>query len=153
MRPRNLSEVVGQTHILKPGSLLPRCHVPILFVNGTNDVHYVLDSYMKTFNVVPGEKQMRIQIKMPHGHPSGWAPQEIGLFIDSKCRGGTPLAVPEKVIVTNDRVRVPYQSAVPIKSAELHYTTDTEPGSSGAPVFNRTVGLRDTFAKAMNAKD
>jgi len=24
MRPRNLSEVVGQTHILKPGSLLPR---------------------------------------------------------------------------------------------------------------------------------
>jgi dienelactone hydrolase len=69
-----------------PGSLLPRCRVPILFVNGTNDVHYVLDSYMKSFNVVPGEKQMRIQVHMPHGHQAGWAPEEIGLFIDSKCR-------------------------------------------------------------------
>ncbi len=68
-----------------PGSLLPRCHVPIMFVNGTNDVHYVLDSYMKSYNVVPGEKHMRIQVNMPHGHPPGWAPQEIGLFIDEKC--------------------------------------------------------------------
>ena len=36
-----------------PGSLLPRCRVPILFVNGTNDVHYPLDSYMKSFDVCP----------------------------------------------------------------------------------------------------
>ena len=108
-----------------PGSLLPRCRVPILFVNGTNDVHYVLDSYMKSFNVVPGEKQMRIQVNMPHGHPPGWAPQEIGLFIDSKCRAGTPLAVPGAPRIEGEKTTLTFTSAVPLKDAQLHYTTDT----------------------------
>lgn len=108
-----------------PGSLLPRCRVPIFFVNGTNDVHYVLDSYMKSFNAVPGEKQMRIQVNMPHGHPPGWAPQEIGLFIDSKCRGGAPLPVPRKPGIDGERTRVLVESQTALKKAELHYTTDT----------------------------
>jgi len=122
-----------------PGSLLPRCRVPILFVNGTNDVHYVLDSYMKSYNVVPGEKHMRIQVKMPHGHPPGWAPQEIGIFIDDKCGRLVP------VEGAKDRLRVQRPLAVigspalrgaeieanctiwdgHIKTSELHYTTDT----------------------------
>lgn len=108
-----------------PGSLLPRCRVPIFFVNGTNDVHYVLDSYMKSYNVVPGEKQMRIQIKMPHGHPPGWAPAEIGLFIDSKCRAGTALPVPGKPEIQGDQVRVTCPSQTALKTAKLNYTTDT----------------------------
>jgi dienelactone hydrolase len=108
-----------------PGSLLPRCHVPILFVNGTNDVHYVLDSYMKSYNAVPGEKQMRIQINMPHGHPPGWAPQEIGLFIDSKCRAGKPLPVPGKPVIKGNQVVLTCTSATALKNAALNYTTDT----------------------------
>ena len=108
-----------------PGSLLPRCHVPILFVNGTNDVHYVLDSYMKSYTVVPGEKQIRIQIKMPHGHPPGWTPKEIGLFIDSKCIGGKPLPVPGKPFIEGDSARVVCESKTALKKAELNYTTDT----------------------------
>ncbi len=108
-----------------PSSLLPRCRVPILFVNGTNDVHYVLDSYMKSYAVVPGEKQIRIEVKMPHGHIQGWAPQEIGLFIDSKCRGGEPLIVPGTPKVEAGSVKVSYTGKVPLKEAKLHYTTDT----------------------------
>lgn len=108
-----------------PGSLLPRCRVPILFVNGTNDVHYVLDSYMKSYNAVPGEKHIRIQVKMGHGHPPGWAPQEIGLFIDSKCRGGDPLPNPAVPVVSGDQVSVSCENKVPLKKAELNYTTDT----------------------------
>lgn len=107
-----------------PGTWLSRCRVPILFVNGTNDVHYVLDSYMKSFDVVPGEKQMRIQVNMPHGHPPGWAPQEIGLFIDSKCRSGQPLAVPSIPKIEGENVIVTFTSGVPVKSAQLNYTTD-----------------------------
>jgi acetyl esterase/lipase/cephalosporin-C deacetylase-like acetyl esterase len=108
-----------------PSSLLPRCRVPILFVNGTNDVHYPLDSYQKSFAVVPGHKQMRIEVNMRHGHPPGWAPQEIGLFIDSYCRDGEPLPMPGDPVVTSDKVEMPYTSARPPKSATLHYTTDT----------------------------
>lgn len=112
-----------------PGSLLPRCRVPILFVNGTNDIHYPLDSYMKSFNVVPGEKQMRIQVNMPHGHPPGWAPEEIGIFIDSKCRGGRPLPVLGLPMIDGDKVQVSVQAETALKTAELHYTTDGGPRS------------------------
>jgi dienelactone hydrolase len=107
-----------------PSSLLVRCRVPILFVNGTNDVHYPLDSYQKSYDVVPGPKQMRIQVNMPHGHSAGWAPQEIGLFIDSFCREGTPLPVPEELTRDGDQVQLTYSSALPLKSATLHFTTD-----------------------------
>lgn len=136
-----------------PGSLLPRCRVPILFVNGTNDVHYVLDSYMKSFNVVPGEKHMRIQVKMPHGHPPGWAPQEIGLFIDSKCRSGKALPVLGTPKLEGDQVTVWCTNSPPtkLKKAELHYTTDgglrskrewtTVPATIGAEVLDMNGGI------------
>ncbi|MSU49613.1 MAG: acylamino acid-releasing protein [Opitutus sp.] len=109
-----------------PSSLLPRCRVPILFVNGTNDIHYTLDSYQKSFDAVPGRKQIRIEVKMPHSHPAGWAPPEIGLFIDSFCRGGKALPVPGNIAAAGETVRLTYTSDVPVKSATLHYTTDTE---------------------------
>jgi dienelactone hydrolase len=112
-----------------PGSLLPRCHVPIFFVNGTNDVHYVLDSYMKSYAVVPGEKQMRIQVNMPHGHQPGWAANEIGLFIDSKCQGGKALPVPGKPLIKGDQVEVICKTVTVLKSAAMNYTTDAGPRS------------------------
>ena len=68
---------------------------------------------------------MRIQVKMPHGHPPGWAPQEIGLFIDSKCRGGAALPVPGKPAIQGDQVVVTCESATALKAANLHFTTDT----------------------------
>lgn len=112
-----------------PGSLLPRCHVPIFFVNGTNDVHYVLDSYMKSYAVVPGEKQMRIQVNMPHGHQPGWAPNEIGLFIDSKCRGGKALPVPSEPVIKGEHVEVICKTVTTLQSAAMNYTTDAGPRS------------------------
>ena len=110
-----------------PSSLLPRCRVPIFFVNGTNDIHYVLDSYMKTYALVPGEKHLRIQVNMPHGHQAGWAPQEIGLFIDSKCRAGRPLPELSSPLIEGDVVKVTVTSTPDtlFKKAALHYTTDT----------------------------
>lgn len=109
-----------------PSSLLPRCRVPMLFVNGTNDIHYPLDSYQRSFDCVPGAKQMRIQVNMAHGHPPGWAPKEIGIFIDSYCLGGKPLPKPGVAAIRNGRVHLPFASVVAIESAHLHYTTDGE---------------------------
>jgi dienelactone hydrolase len=107
-----------------PSSLLVHCRVPILFVNGTNDIHYPLDSYQKSFDVVPGFKQLRIEVQMRHGHPPGWSPQEIGLFIDSYCRNGKPLPVPTKITIEDNQIRLAYTSVIPLKSAQLHYTSD-----------------------------
>ena len=107
-----------------PSSVLQRCRVPILFVNGTNDVHYPLDSYQKSFDRVPGAKQMRIEVNMRHGHPPGWAPKEIGIFIDSQCIGGKPLPVPGKPVIEGEKIRLTVTAAAALKSATLHYTDD-----------------------------
>lgn len=111
-----------------PSRHLVRCQIPILFVNGTNDIHYPLDSYQKSFVAVPHDrKQMRVTVKMPHGHPSGWAPAEIGLFIDSHCIARNPLAIPSQPTRQGDQIHLPYTSAHPISKAQLHYTTDDGP--------------------------
>ena len=99
--------------------------MPILFINGTNDIHYPLDSYQKSFDVVPGPKQMRIEVNMRHSHSARWAPQEIGVFIDSYCLDGQPLPVPGDLGFDNNHIRMAYTSVVPLASAALHYTTDT----------------------------
>ncbi len=115
-----------------PSAVLTRCRVPILFVNGTNDIHYPLDSYQKSFDCVPGFKQMRIEIEMRHGHPPGWAPAEIGLFIDAYCKQGTALPSIGKLAINKElgTVRVEVKSPVQLKSANLCYTSDTGARSS-----------------------
>lgn len=107
-----------------PSSYLGRCQVPILFVNGTNDVHYPMDSYQKSYDLVSGIKMMRMEVNMPHGHPPGWRPQEIGLFIDSYCRNGQGLAIPGEVDLEGNEVKMKFKSDRLIKSAVLHFTTD-----------------------------
>jgi dienelactone hydrolase len=107
-----------------PGSVLPRCRVPIFFVNGTNDIHYVLDSYMKTYAVVPGEKHLRIEVNMRHSHVHGWAPKEIALFIDSKCRSAPALPVLGKPVRRGERIELTCECTFALKSAQLNYTTE-----------------------------
>ncbi|WP_161604563.1 alpha/beta hydrolase family protein [Roseiconus nitratireducens] len=107
-----------------PSAWLPRCHTPIFFVNGTNDKHYPLRSYQRTYSLVPGPRQLRIEVGMKHGHPPGWAPKEIGLFVNHYLRG-TPSLPKFGPLVTRDRIATAsIQSPVPIRRAQLHFTID-----------------------------
>lgn len=122
-----------------PSQYLPRVSMPILFVNGTNDFAYPLDSYLKSFDAVPGDKQLCITVNMPHSHPAGWKPREIGLFIDhhlavrSSANVGAaddrPPGLPrlDELMTDGDVIRVAYTSAVPLVEASLHFTTGNEP--------------------------
>ena len=107
-----------------PSSHLSKCQVPILFVNGTNDKHYPLRSYSRSFRLVPGAKQMRIEVNMRHGHQPGWQPQEIGLFIDRYLKNGAALPILGTPQLKDGGAIVVYTAAVSLKSASLHYTTD-----------------------------
>lgn len=110
-----------------PSRYLPAFSMPILFVNGTNDFAYPLDSYMKCYGLVPSEKQIRVTVNMPHGHPQGWAPAEIGLFIDQHLRGGEPLPRLTKPEVKQGHVQFACSNSAKLKAAAIHYTTDTGP--------------------------
>jgi len=110
-----------------PSRYLSGVSCPILFVNGTNDFAYPLDSYQKCYRLVPGRADLRIEIRMPHGHPSGWAPKEIGLFVDSVLAGGDPLARLGPMRTVDGKATAPFTAVVPVASGQLHYTADSGP--------------------------
>ena len=110
-----------------PSSYLGACRVPIFFVNGDRDIHYPLDSYVKSYSLVKGPRTIRIEVGMGHSHRAGWAPEEIGLFVDSRCKNGDALAIVGKPERNGKSVEVTYQAVVPLKSAKLNYTLDEGP--------------------------
>ncbi|MFH1719781.1 MAG: alpha/beta fold hydrolase [Planctomycetota bacterium] len=101
--------------------------MPVFFVNGTNDFAYPPDSYSKTYGLVKGERNLRITVNMPHGHQQGWAPKEIGLFVDQYLKDGIPLATVTRPQLINGKVRAKVKSKTTLTSANLHYTTGTMP--------------------------
>jgi dienelactone hydrolase len=107
-----------------PSAWLPKCRVPILFVNGTNDIHYPLVSYSRSYGLVKGPKQIRIEVKMRHGHQSGWAPNEIGHFVDHHLLGTDPLPQLGKPQISDGKATVGVETFLELKKAQLHYTTD-----------------------------
>ena len=110
-----------------PSRYLPgvRCH--IFFLNGTNDFAYPLDSYRKSYRAVPGHVDLRIEVRMKHSHPAGWAPKEIGLYADSVLKGGKPLPALGPLTIEDGGARAEVTAEVPLVCGELHYTTDAGP--------------------------
>ena len=110
-----------------PSSYLPGVSCPILFVNGTNDFAYPLDSYQKSYRAVPGPIDLRIEVEMKHSHVHGWEPKEIGLYVDSVLKDGPALPRLGPIHVDGNRVDARVTNKVDIVSGQFHYTTDTGP--------------------------
>jgi dienelactone hydrolase len=110
-----------------PSMYIGSATMPVFFVNGTNDFAYPLDSYSKTYGLVKSRGNFRITVNMPHGHQQGWAPKEIGLFIDQYVKGGVPLPTIMKPQLSDGKVRAMVKSTTALTSANLHYTKGTVP--------------------------
>jgi dienelactone hydrolase len=109
-----------------PSRYLGQARMPMLFVNGTNDFAYPLDSYRTSYRLVKNHT-LCVTVNMPHGHPQGWAPVEISLFADQYLRKGKPLARIESCHRKGDQVELTFRAEIPVTGAALHYTTDTGP--------------------------
>jgi dienelactone hydrolase len=111
--------------LFDPSGYMGAAAMPIFFVNGTNDLSFPLDSYMKTCNLVKAQRNIRITVNMEHGHPAGWNPKEIQLFIDQYLRGGVPLPSIKNEILSNGQIRAAVVVDSKLQGAQLNYTTDT----------------------------
>ncbi|AGA29392.1 alpha/beta hydrolase family protein [Singulisphaera acidiphila] len=110
--------------LFDPSKYLGGVRCPILFVNGTNDFAYPLDSYQKSYHLVPGPVDLCVTVRMPHGHSQGWTPQEIGLFVGSVLEGGKRLARLGAPVIADGLASAAIESQTPLVQAELAYTTD-----------------------------
>ncbi len=113
------------TRLFDPSRYAGSAAAQMFFVNGTNDFAYPLDSYTRTYDLVGSPKNIRITVNMPHSHTDGWAPSEIGLFIDSHLRGGIPLPKVETPRIENGRITAKIAAKTHITGADYHFTTDT----------------------------
>jgi len=112
-----------------PSRYLPRCRIPVLWMNGTNDFAYPLDSYQKSYRAARGPRTLCITVAMPHGHEAGWARPEIGLFMDgflkkSAFEGG--MGVASAPVIQEKKVKASYRGPSALQKAQLHWTTDLE---------------------------
>lgn len=110
----------------EPSRYIDQATMPVLFVNGTNDFAYPLDSYQKTYRKVKN-RTLTVIVGLPHGHPQGWAPREIGLFVDAHLKDGKPLARISSAKRNDSKVDLHFTTSAPIAKAGLHYSTDTGP--------------------------
>jgi Prolyl oligopeptidase family len=110
-----------------PSSYLASARMPMLWVNGTNDAHYHLGPYQRTYRLSPGPHCLAIRVRMDHGHGAGWSPQEIYAFAKAAVGAGCPLVSITKQGQDESEVWVEYQtpSGVDVTTAELNYTVDS----------------------------
>jgi len=133
-RARLASMPAGQrqrwVRLWDPSGYLPAVTLPILFINGTNDFAYPLDSYLKSYHAVrpttPGGKQIRVTVNMPHGHQAGWAPDEIDAFIGHHLLGHPPLPSVGEPMKRAGIVTLSWEGPSALSSATLHFTTDDD---------------------------
>jgi hypothetical protein len=87
-----------------------------------------MDSYQKSYQLVKKTPvDLCVTVNMPHGHPQGWAPKEIGLFVDHILTTGPALPRFDTPIVEGTRVFAEINNNRSPRSAKLHYTTDRGP--------------------------
>ncbi|HTW94477.1 MAG TPA: acetylxylan esterase, partial [Tepidisphaeraceae bacterium] len=75
-----------------PSHYLPAARMPLLWVDGTNDVNYPFEILQESYRLPPAPRTLVTRVRMHHSHSAGWAPPEIYAFADSICKGAAPLA-------------------------------------------------------------
>lgn len=109
-----------------PSSYLTRTKMPVLWVNGTNDFAYPMDSWQKSYRLPTSPRTLSLRVRMPHGHgPAGENPEEIHIYANSFLKNEKPLPVFTEQGQTGDEAWAKFTPGVPIESAELAWTRDT----------------------------
>jgi len=109
-----------------PSKYLRRAKMPVLWVTGTNDFAYPMDSLQKSYRLPPGPRTLCLRVRMPHGHGgAGENPAEIHAFAESILNQGLPLAKITAQGRNGDQVWAAFESRSPIAKAELNFTCQT----------------------------
>jgi len=108
-----------------PSVYLPEAKMPMLWVTGTNDFAYPMDSLQKSYRLPKSPRTLCVRLRMPHGHGGpGENPAEIHAMAESLFRDKPPMARITDRARNGREVRVAFESPTPIVRAELNYTKD-----------------------------
>jgi len=106
-----------------PGQYIGRATFPMMFLNGTNDFAYPMDSHRKTIEQLdPKLPTVAIHHRLRHGHI--WTFPEVDRYIDSVLQKGEPLIRLGAMRMTGGKTSAKLLNATKPKSALLWYTLD-----------------------------
>jgi dienelactone hydrolase len=109
--------------LFDPSHYLDGVNCPILFLNGSNDFAYPMDSYRKSYNRVRSYlRTISVKLRLKHGHY--WDIGEVDAFVDSVLAGGTPLPKLSPMTISGSGASAQVKGGPPTAKAELHFTFD-----------------------------
>ncbi len=131
-----------------PSAYLKDAAMPMMWVTGTNDFAYWLPGLQKSYRDPIGPRTLCVTLRMPHGHGSGWALEELYAYADSILKDGTALPRITGQGRDGDEVWVDFESPTAIEKAELLYTKDTNDEWPEREWFAQPAELGDGKASA-----
>jgi hypothetical protein len=105
---------------------LKKSNIPLLWVAGSNDVHFPMDSLQLSYRSTQNKHHLCIRIEMPHSQTDGAKPQEIFDFADSILKHKTPLADLGATKMEAGKFKCDVKSECSLINARLVYTCDDE---------------------------
>ncbi len=128
---KSLAEMTPAARLLwlrlfDPSAYVGGVRYPILFVNGTTDFAYPMDSYQKTYRLVPEAwRQVSMAVNRPHGHI--WTFPEVDAFVGSVLRHDPPLVRVGSAKLDAGRLTAHVNRAKGSWDSSLCYTTNSGP--------------------------
>jgi len=109
-----------------PSQYLAEAPMPMLWVTGTNDFAYPMDSLQKSYRLPWSARTLCVRVRMPHAHGGpGENPEEIRAMADAVLKEGATLARITDCGRQGAKAWVTHESRTPVSRAELNYTTDS----------------------------
>ena len=110
-----------------PSVYLRFARLPMLWVDGSNDFAYPMDSLQKSYRLPDAPRTLCTRIRMPHGQEPGENPKEILALAEALCNNCVPLAKITRQGREGRHAFATFESQAPVSKAELNYTTDVGP--------------------------
>jgi dienelactone hydrolase len=107
----------------EPSAYLEGAKLPILWLNGSNDFAYPMDSWQKSYRRARGPRTVCLKVRMLHAHGGpGENPEEIHAFMAANLRKGLPFPSVTGSGRAGRAVWAACKSQVPLQRAELNFT-------------------------------
>ena len=120
-------------------NFLPAARMPVLWVSGSNDHFFPLDSLRRSCDLLRDAPRLAIRANMPHGHPPAGDPREVTAFADHFAFGRP--AFPAVDVTRSGRELVAKWKTFgrKVRKAELISTASRDPKWSSRPYAVREL--------------
>lgn len=109
-----------------PSRYLEHADMPMLWVTGSNDFAYPMDSLQKSYRLPKSARTLCVRLRMPHGHGgAGENPEEIRVMAENVFSGGVPLVKITGTGRNGSNVWVSCTGQAAVAGADLNYTTNS----------------------------